>query len=492
MSPNQEAFIPQVVAIGPYHCQRPELFEMERYKLTSAKRVQKYFKPQIKFANLVKTFKQNDTLIRASYHRFLDLKKETLAWRFAIDASFLFEYLQTYSAKKEGSLTRISSKMSHLIDYTGRKTAHQAILRDIIMLENQIPLFLLTEIHEIYNYNNEFSDPIFSSMLLGFCKDLSPLKEAITDQYVKETCLAKAHLLDLLYSAIVPKEGLTMDHNNIENEQPHDKENVKTASKMFWYIISVPILVLKTIFNSKIVMFILTLPYKVFLHFSNDKNSDAMKQLLSTTEDVVQGMEDIFQPKEESPLVEELSIPSVSELFEIGVKFCPAKGGLETICFDKILGKFYIPVINLDDNSEVVLRNLVAYEASVAPEVMVFSRYTELMNGIIDKEEDVRILRECGIVLNRLKSDKEVANLFNGMTKSVKITKVSIVDKAIEDANGYYSASWTVKKKGIVNKYLFGSWPILVFVAANLLLLFSAVEAGCSVFDCSKWFGSSK
>ena len=252
---------------------------------------------------------------------------------------------------------------------------------------------------------------------------------------------SKAHLLDLLYSAIVPKEGLIIDQNNIENEQPNDKENVKTALKMFWYIISFPILVLKTIFNSKIVMFILTLPYEVFLHFSNDKNSDAVKQFLSSTEDVVQGMEDIFEPKEESPLVEELSIPSVSELFEIGVKFCPAKGGLETICFDKILGKFYIPVINLDDNSEVVLRNLVAYEASFAPEVMVFSRYTKLMNGIIDKEEDMRILRECGIVLNRLRSDKEVANLFNGMTKSVKITKVWIVDKVIEDANGYYSVS---------------------------------------------------
>ena len=74
------------------------------------------------------------------------------------------------------------------------------------------------------------------------------------------------------------------------------------------------------------------------------------------------------------------------------------------------------------------------------------------------------------------------------MTKSVKITKVWIVDKVIEDANGYYSASWTVKMKGIGNKYLFVSWPIIVFIAANLLLL-SAVEAGWSVYDCSKWFG---
>jgi hypothetical protein len=33
------------------------------------------------------------------------------------------------------------------------------------------------------------------------------------------------------------------------------------------------------------------------------------------------------------------------------------------------------------------------------------------MNGIIDIEEDVRILREAGIILNRLKSDEEVATL---------------------------------------------------------------------------------
>ena len=42
VSTNKEAYIPQLVAIGPYHHRRVELFEMERYKLVEAERVQKY------------------------------------------------------------------------------------------------------------------------------------------------------------------------------------------------------------------------------------------------------------------------------------------------------------------------------------------------------------------------------------------------------------------------------------------------------------------
>jgi hypothetical protein len=133
-----------------------------------------------------------------------------------------------------------------------------------------------------------------------------------------------------------------------------------------------------------------------------------------------------------------------------------------------------------------VLRNLVAYEACIAPEVMVFTRYTELMNGIIDTEEDVRILREVGIILNRLKSDEEVATLWNGMTKSVKVTKVPILDKAIEGANTYYSKSWKAKMNVIMKKYICGSWPCLMFLAANIMILLSTLETACSMYNCSK------
>ncbi|KAL3528926.1 hypothetical protein ACH5RR_008248 [Cinchona calisaya] len=51
---------------------------------------------------------------------------------------------------------------------------------------------------------------------------------------------------------------------------------------------------------------------------------------------------------------------------------------------------------------------------------LAFTRYTELMNGIIDTQRDAKFLREKGIIVNQLKSDKEVADLWNGMSKSIK------------------------------------------------------------------------
>ncbi|TKY74761.1 putative UPF0481 protein [Spatholobus suberectus] len=151
LSSKPEAHTPQVVALGPYHHRRLELLEMERYKLHSAKRVQKNLKKELKFHDLVDQIAKHDKVARACYHRHFNFSRERLAWLFAIDASFLLEYLRMYSTRSwEGSLTRVSFKMGHLIGHSQRKAMHQAILRDIIMLENQIPLFLVKEVHTFY------------------------------------------------------------------------------------------------------------------------------------------------------------------------------------------------------------------------------------------------------------------------------------------------------------------------------------------------------
>ncbi|PWA50452.1 hypothetical protein CTI12_AA472170 [Artemisia annua] len=58
------------------------------------------------------------------------------------------------------------------------------------------------------------------------------------------------------------------------------------------------------------------------------------------------------------------------------------------------------------------------------------------MNGIIVTQEDAKFFKERGIVLNHLKSDKKkVADLRNGMSKSLKLTKFPKMDKVIEDVN---------------------------------------------------------
>ncbi|KAJ7966220.1 Plant protein of unknown function (DUF247) [Quillaja saponaria] len=514
ISSKQEAYTPQVISLGPYHHRRLELFEMERYKLTSAKQVQKNMKPGTKFRDLVDQIVCHDVQTRACYHRYLDFDHETLAWMFAMDASFLLEYLQTFccyfspNKASEGSTISMRSSVVNchlmMIDYTRRRTMHQEILRDVIMLENQIPLFLLREVRGFYDQHDQddqVHEIVLVTMLMGFCKYLAPIKY-LDDQNFKKECLTKSHLLELVYDYIVaPKLQFPIE---TEQEQVDTETDIKEEGtcwfssaicailQLVWFINWAPIHFFIKMCKSKIAMLLITLPWKVVGILFNFRGKTAVNNLVSSAENVAEGVDQnstdsSITSDDESPLVEELAIPSVKELSKIGVKFHPSKGGLSTIKFDKSLGIFHLPVIHLNDNSDVVLRNLVAYEASVAPEAMVFTRYTELMNGIIDTEEDVRILRKVGILKNRMKSDKEVASLWNGMTKSVKVTKVPILDTAIECANGYYSTSWKVKMKATMKKYVYGSWPCLTFLAANVLIWLSTVEAVCSVYECSKF-----
>uniref|UniRef100_F6HIX2 Uncharacterized protein n=1 Tax=Vitis vinifera TaxID=29760 RepID=F6HIX2_VITVI len=419
MATKPDCYVPQEVALGPYHHWRPELYEMERYKLAAAKRTQKHLQ-RVKFESLVDQLTKHEPRIRACYHKFLEFNGDTLAWMMAIDASFLLEFLQVYAIKAGRVLTRVSSRMSHLVDYAGTKSAHNAILRDM---------------------NEDES-----------------------------------------------KEG--------KEESFGDSNYVQQLFQIIWNLVSTctqgPIRLLKRLLLSDPVKVILKLPWTIV---SKLPGFSILKQ----------PVEDIFfsQNKEENkpengnniikpPLIEEIAIPSVSELSKSGVRFLPTNGSISSITFDAKMATLYLPTVSLEVNTEVILRNLVAYEASNASGPLIIARYTELMNGIIDTKEDAQFLRERGIILNRLKSDEEVADLWNGMNKTIRLTKVPFLDKVIEDVNNYHTGIWQVKAGKFMKRYVFGSWQFLTFLATVCILWLMALQAFCSVYSCPRMFNVTK
>jgi hypothetical protein len=88
----------------------------------------------------------------------LDFDREELAWTFVIDASFLLGCLQTFiSRTEEPSRNRSSSSLAGMVKhFATKKNIHNGILRDMVMLENEIPPFVL----------REKSIPIFSMKVL--------------------------------------------------------------------------------------------------------------------------------------------------------------------------------------------------------------------------------------------------------------------------------------------------------------------------------------
>ncbi|KAM0943475.1 hypothetical protein DsansV1_C13g0122571 [Dioscorea sansibarensis] len=493
LSSKPEAYTPQLFAIGPYHHWEPQLYEMERYKLATAKRTQRQLHNNIKLQQLVDNFLENEHEIRSYYHRHLDIKGNTLAWVMAIDASFLLEFLRNYS--DEGKAFRRVPSMSHMVDSKRIKFAYNSIVKDVVMLENQIPLFLLRRILYFQCSSEGQADDELSKMVMGFVTEVSPFK--LLEGSKRLDVNKHAHLLGLLYCMIVPRneedqetdeieigfDGLDIDENS--KEDFGDDGYIKQLFSSAWSSINqgegMVIDFVKKVLVGKPMQFLSKLPLgsvikgplRSLLRFRlGDKNDDK------------DGSNSINKP----PLVEEILVPSVTELVRAGVKFLATSQDLTTIKFDVKTATFYLPEITLDCNTEVLLRNLVAYESSVESGPMVFTRYTELINGIIDTDEDVKLLRKCKVIKNRMKSDKEVADLWNEMMKSVRLTKVSFIDEALEDVNKYYNGRMSVKLGKFMKNYVLGSWQVLTLLAAMLLLLLTCVEAFCTVYSCGvRW-----
>jgi hypothetical protein len=170
MASDPDSYVPQQVAIGPYHYWRPELYEMQSYKLAATKRFLKSLQT-LKLDNLVDQLTKLEQRVRSCYHKYLDLNCETVVWMMIVDASFLLELLQIY-AIQEGAKREVSSSMSYLVDYAGGKSAHNATLRDFVMLENQIPLCVLRKMLELKFPSKEDADEILIFMFIGLFKQV--------------------------------------------------------------------------------------------------------------------------------------------------------------------------------------------------------------------------------------------------------------------------------------------------------------------------------
>nr|XP_016510682.1 PREDICTED: putative UPF0481 protein At3g02645 [Nicotiana tabacum] len=207
----------------------------------------------------------------------------------------------------------------------------------------------------------------------------------------------------------------------------------------------------------------------------------------------------IKKEDENKSQIEEIEIPPVTELEEIAkVKFKP---GIRDIKFVEEGGEhtFYLPEITLNSDSEVILRNLVAYEAATAglESALELAEYVDFMCGIVDTPKDVDILKKANIIKVGLSSlnDEEIADLFNGITKTngkFKKKKKSDIEKAIEIVNEKFDNTLRVKAYRFIKKHVYTSWKFLTMFSTVLLILLLSLQVFCQVYGCSnRWFHTS-
>ncbi|KAL7618198.1 hypothetical protein Lser_V15G03649 [Lactuca serriola] len=118
---------------------------MEQNKLTSVKRVLKSNKVEVSVDQVVDNVKEIIPIICACYDLYLDADDDTLAWLFTIDSLFFIDLLGAYVDEQ----VAIDAK-------------------DIIMLENQIPIIVLKEIQKVLSGSYDEAQEDFWESKFGF------------------------------------------------------------------------------------------------------------------------------------------------------------------------------------------------------------------------------------------------------------------------------------------------------------------------------------
>ncbi|MFQ6635674.1 hypothetical protein Gotur_011164 [Gossypium turneri] len=120
--------------------------------------------------------------------------------------------------------------------------------------------------------------------------------------------------------------------------------------------------------------------------------------------------------------------------------------------------------------------NLIAYE--MCPDFkndFTFTSYMYLLDLLIDEAEDVKDLREAGILYNGLGSDEEVAKLFNKMNTDLVPSPI-IYSGVKRKIHNHWKASWIKHAVQGYRTYFSSPWTCLAFVGAITALLLGALQ----------------
>ncbi|KAH0450091.1 hypothetical protein IEQ34_020783 [Dendrobium chrysotoxum] len=122
------------------------------------------------------------------------------------------------------------------------------------------------------------------------------------------------------------------------------------------------------------------------------------------------------------PSYEEM-VQSATKLRNAGVLFCKSiTNSFRDISFNG--GILSLPQLKVDGTTESILLNVMAFErvhATIGNEV---TSYVFFMDGLINKADDVAMLRNEQIIKGVEGSDENISNMFNNITKGVTLAVI--------------------------------------------------------------------
>ncbi|PQM42007.1 UPF0481 protein [Prunus yedoensis var. nudiflora] len=184
------------------------------------------------------------------------------------------------------------------------------------------------------------------------------------------------------------------------------------------------------------------------------------------------------QPKKKEPNLPQ-RIPNATTLSEAGVRFEKSRNKEEGKgeCIMNIEfknGVFTIPPLGIDERTEPLFRNLIAFEQCHHSRLHKMTSYAVLMDNLIDSREDIDFLCDKGILANWLNPD-DAAQFFNKLYDDTTVMGYYYSGLS-DDVNTYYKTKWHKFMETLRRDYFSTPWTIVSFIAAFILLVLTLVQ----------------
>ncbi|RZC86206.1 hypothetical protein C5167_007392 [Papaver somniferum] len=374
----------------------------------------------------VSSIKEMETKIRECYSEPVNINSTEFVEMMVIDGLFII-----------GMLVR-SMSGSFVVDdpLDGNDWLLVKMEEDLLLLENQIPLFVLQCLSNIIFKAGESSPVPLEKLILNVFMDNFPHMLPKEGMKLLEARLNQGeqakHILDFLNMLIRPPAHTDSSSGTEVKILTDLKENkvVKLTSSLYFFI-----------------QFQFTKLKHVFV-------ADKERENLFDTWDF---------------------IPSATELGRAGVRFKKgsAEGNFLDIKFNST-GILEIPPLYVYDGTDQLFRNIIACEQIYGGRYSM-SSYVSFMDFLINSADDVKLLRKQGIVTNYLGCDQDVSDMFNKFCVGIS-DGGDYYSTHIKDINKFYTKRRHIWKATLKREYFSNPWAIISVVAAILLITLTIIS----------------
>ncbi|MBA0829561.1 hypothetical protein Goarm_014159, partial [Gossypium armourianum] len=186
---NEKAYEPEVVAIGPYHHGKHHLKPMEEHKFRFLGMLLNEMKEDV--TNYVMVMRELEDSARKCYAEQIGLDTDDFVEMMLIDACFIIQLIRKFA-------------MTTVMDDPFFKIGgfHGILCRDLLLVENQLPFFILWELFCMIEIPNP---DIFLYITMNFFGIILPGKGCTRDSL--KSIMEIKHLLSLVNDCWQPAES---------------------------------------------------------------------------------------------------------------------------------------------------------------------------------------------------------------------------------------------------------------------------------------------